>query len=145
MKHITKGLRLQMISGLTTTLLGLIIFLLSRKFPDLPEGYPGPGLFPSLIGIALFVLGLFVLFRRDAIPSADSDAKKNHLPMALAIGCTALFPVFTRWLDFIFVLPLFIFAMGLLFNLSWLKAIIIATLTSGFIYCIFKFLLGVSL
>lgn len=42
--------RADLIFSLVILVAGLLVFLKSQAFPDLPEGHPGPGLFPAYIG-----------------------------------------------------------------------------------------------
>jgi len=44
--------------GIVSSLLGLGIYLIARKFPTLGGGYPGPGLFPQILGVMLAGAGL---------------------------------------------------------------------------------------
>lgn len=48
--------RADLIAGALAAALGVAVLLYIRGFPELPDGSPGPALFPGIIG------GLFVLF-----------------------------------------------------------------------------------
>lgn len=74
--------RADLISGSLSALFGAAVVLHVRSFPELPDGAPGPALFPSIIG------GLFVLFglvlvaqhlmgRRSARPSREGQAPRH--------------------------------------------------------------------
>ena len=62
-----------LVSGVVSSVFGAAVLLLARGFPELPDGAPGPGLFPTIIG-ALFVLfGLVLVVRyvKDRTSSAE--------------------------------------------------------------------------
>ncbi len=49
-------------SGLLALALGLAVILSARTFPDAPGQDIGPGLFPSIVGVLLVVLGAGLMF-----------------------------------------------------------------------------------
>lgn len=49
-------------SGLLALALGLAVILSARTFPDAPGQDIGPGLFPSIVGVLLVVLGTGLMF-----------------------------------------------------------------------------------
>ncbi len=49
--------------GLVAVLLGLAAYITARGFPSPPGPYPGPGLFPQLLGLALAATGLALAIR----------------------------------------------------------------------------------
>ena len=60
------------IPGLAIILLASLVWISSRQFPTLPEGYPGPSLFPRVIAVLLLLAGVGLLLERTAaiIPSS---------------------------------------------------------------------------
>lgn len=56
--------------GLLSVVFGGAVLLHSRGFPSLPGGYPGPGLFPQILGGLLILMGA-VLCYHGARPAAD--------------------------------------------------------------------------
>lgn len=62
--------------GILFVLLGSWIFLQAMTFPNLKGGYPGPGLFPQLLGILLVLTGLGI---------AIHAALKRALPQPLTL------------------------------------------------------------
>jgi len=63
----------QAAAGLATIALAVFVWFQARSFPTLPEGHPGPGLFPSIIAVALFVAGALLVLsaRKRRSPAAD--------------------------------------------------------------------------
>jgi len=82
------------VAGVLLALLGSYVFLAARTFPNLAGGYPGPGLFPQLLGIllALSGVGLVVhgvltgsLLRRVPLVRASRKEKAGALLVILAV------------------------------------------------------------
>ncbi len=48
---------IEALGGLGAILLGAAVFVLTLSFPALPEGYPGPALFPNLVASLLVLFG----------------------------------------------------------------------------------------
>ena len=135
------------IGGLVVGALGLSICLMSRTFPQLPEGYPGPGLFPSIIGILMALLGIVIVFssEKEETDTDDDALVSRRLSLVLAIVLSLLIPIINRWIPLLFILPVFIFLIALLFKVSLKWALLISTITTTLIYLIFSLMLGVSL
>lgn len=82
------------LAGVLLALLGSYVFLAARTFPNLSGGYPGPGLFPQLLGVLLAFsgAGLVVnavlqgaLFRRAPLIRASRQEKISALFVVLAV------------------------------------------------------------
>ncbi len=54
------------IPGIVFLILAAAIWLGTRSFPSLPEGYPGPGLFPNALAFLLALVGIGLLWRPTA-------------------------------------------------------------------------------
>ena len=63
------------IPGVVFLILAAAIWLGTRNFPSLPEGYPGPGLFPNVLAFLLALAGIGLLWR----PSAEVDTATQRL------------------------------------------------------------------
>ena len=63
------------IPGAVFLILAAAIWLGTRNFPSLPEGYPGPGLFPNVLAFLLALAGIGLLWR----PSAEVDSATQRL------------------------------------------------------------------
>ena len=64
------------IPGIVFLILAAAIWLGTRNFPSLPEGYPGPGLFPNVLAFLLALAGIGLLWR----PSAEVEPTAQRLP-----------------------------------------------------------------
>ena len=71
-----------LISGALSALFGAAVLLHVRTFPELPDGAPGPALFPAIIG-ALFVLFGLVLVAQYVVQQRSlRSALAGHAPRA---------------------------------------------------------------
>ena len=128
-------------------LFGVIVLVVSSTFPDLPEGYPGPGLFPRGIGMLLVLSTVLMSFGKGDNLSDPSDHKEGRqiwhfLVLIVVIFC---FPLFYRLGNFFIALFICVGLVAILFRLVWWKSILISTLTCGAIYLLFIQVLRVPL
>jgi putative tricarboxylic transport membrane protein len=142
------SLRTDLISGILFLLLGVGILIYVQGFPNLQDGYPGPALFPGIVGGGLCLTGLALLLsslrKRDkAFPL--SLRRKPTLWVLLALLVVAIFPLAYPWLGFITSLGMVCLGIALLLGVNWKWAIPTAILTSLGIYGLFNLLLGVAL
>lgn len=86
--------------GIAFALFGAWIFLQAMTFPNLKGGYPGPGLFPQLLGILLVLSGLGIAINatlKRALPQPRAllqppyREKINALLVVLAVIAYILF------------------------------------------------------
>jgi putative tricarboxylic transport membrane protein len=154
-----------LLPGLLSALLGVAVLVHVRGYPELPDGQPGPALFPGIVG-ALFVLfGLIlvlraVLARRRAVrtvggaqtsETADtgdrsaSTTARGRLDALAVLGSVVAYLLLAEPLGFMLTMG------GLLFLLTWrlgarpVTALVAAVLTTGIIVLIFEKVLLVPL
>lgn len=135
-----------LIPGILISGLGLVIILLARRFPELPEGHPGPGLFPVILGWGLVICGLLlmVLSRREIQPQIKG-LEGRWVPVILILGLMAAFPFLNQMTGFLPAIGIALVLTAFLMKLNPVQAILTATLTTGFIYLIFNLILQVPL
>ena len=63
------------IPGVVFLTLAAFTWLSARNFPPLPEGYPGPGLFPNVLAFLLALAGIGLIWR----PSVEVDTSAQRL------------------------------------------------------------------
>ncbi len=125
---------------------GLVTVLMSRSFPDLPEGYPGPGLFPLIIGVLLTITGLVIVFARAAHDERMKDAFKGQWGKILILLVTILgFPILHRYAGFIPTMIIIGFVVATLLRMTFLKAALVAGGSALVVYLLFSQLLHVPL
>jgi putative tricarboxylic transport membrane protein len=148
-----------LVAGLLAAVLGAAVLLYVRGFPQLPEGQPGPALFPGIIGALFVVFGLTlvlrsVLARRRAAPAGGGAHTEHTPPPTTGRGRADALAVLGSVVAYLLLVePLgFILTMGsLLLLLMWrlgarpVTALGAAVLTTGAIVLIFEELLLVPL
>lgn len=73
--------------------LAILVWITSRHFPTLPEGYPGPALFPRVIAVLLLLagLGLVVGGVKPSDESHSTGLRSIALRLSGGLGAVALF------------------------------------------------------
>lgn len=136
----------------------LILFALAEiayanTFPRLHGQNYGPDLFPTLIGIGLFVCGGILIFQgiaqRAEVPMVDigdwAKDRSNIANVALVLGSMVFYILVSGTLGFI---PTSLLIMTLLlrrFGSGWLASILIAVTTTFVIHTLFAKVLLVPL
>jgi len=134
------------IIGIIILLIGVFVFITSRQFPPMPEGHPGPGLFPSVIGVCFIICGALQLlssFRSSEIDSVGFSG--DWIKVVLMFVVIFVFPFVKEFLGFLPSISIAVFVVGLLMRLPVLHAVLAAIGTTGFIYLIFDLTLHVPL
>ena len=143
-----------LVAGAVAALFGAAVLLHVRTFPELPDGAPGPALFPGIIG------GLFVLFglvlvaqalaQRRASPAtpaaAPADGGRTGWVDALAVlGAVALYLLVSPALGFLVTMALVL--LGLMWRLgAGLRTAVPAAVgTTAVIWVLFEQVLQVPL
>ena len=135
-----------LVFSIVILLTGILVFIKSKGFPDLPEGHPGPGLFPVYIGSGLILCGIFLLINAFRFQKAtSSDFSGKWLQVLLILILLFIFPFAYQILGFFIVIAIVVFLIGLLLHLRLISAVLTAVLTTGFIYLIFNQILHVLL
>lgn len=141
-----KGKKINLGISTIVVLIGILVFISSRQFPAMPEGHPGPGLFPSVLGVFLILSGFVLLsdtFKPGDIPTAFRQG--NWRSVLIILSIIVLFPLVQPFIGFLGILSISILAIGLLMRLSLVKSILVSLFTTGFIYLIFNVILHVPL
>lgn len=86
------------IPGIVFLILAAAIWLGTRNFPSLPEGYPGPRLFPNVLAFLLALVGVGLFWR----PSAEAGTATQRLP---AKGVTRILGGLSGALLFLLINP----------------------------------------
>ena len=141
--NIARGDRL---NGILFFLLGAAIFLASRTFPDLPEGHPGPGLFPSIIGILLALSGAGIYFSRSQVLiKGFADKRAEWLYITGILTMILVFPFVYQVGGFFAALFITLVAVTLIFKIIWWRALLIAVITCASIFVLFTKVLQVPI
>ncbi len=128
--------------------ISLMVFLIARSFPsDQYGGVPGPGFFPIILSVIVFVLGIVLLI---------SQLHEPDTPVRFI--CKENFLVFFTMLIFVFYLvlmglvgfsiatPLFLISIFWLFGVrKWWVNIVASLMTTAITYLVFSRILAVIL
>lgn len=134
------------VSGTICLALGVAVYLLSKQFPSLDDGYPGPGLFPSIIGSAMGLSGLFILVRPEANTDAEPAPRESNAWRIVALVALMILAYFLA--PVVGLLPVvagIVILAGLLAGVDIRWAITASVVTTIFIYVVFTLLLGVPI
>lgn len=144
-----RGRAIGLAFGIAVAMLGAWVWIYSGTFPQLPEGYPGPSLFPRIIAAGLVLCGLYLVAM--ALARSDDDVANAALEVsraglfrfALALGIIAAYPLLRGWLGFVPTVALFVFTVSFSLGTRFRYAVLTAVITSTAIYYVFTSLLRV--
>ncbi|MDZ4698132.1 MAG: tripartite tricarboxylate transporter TctB family protein [Rhodothermales bacterium] len=135
--------------GLCAIALGLGIAGYAGVFPEMDGGYPGPGLFPRLVGIGLAACGLALVWRpgsaEGATEGGDEMGWLGRVRFAAGLLLVIAFPWLHSVVGFFIATTLLALSVGLMLGARWVTAALTSALASGVIYLLFTRLLGVPL
>ena len=130
----------------------MAVWLYAGTFPDLPEGHPGPGLFPRVIAAALTLSGLLLLWQglRHRAEEADKPPPDGRRQaglgrLGLGLGLVVLYPLGQAVLGFIPTLTIIALGVALILRVRPVVAVGVALGSAVLIYGLFTGLLGVPL
>ncbi len=144
--------RHDLVAGLLAAALGAAVLLHVRTFPELPDGQPGPALFPSIVGALLVVFGLALAVRavrargRDAAADPGVVATRQGWLRALAVvGVVVAYLLLAETLGFLVTMGVLLFLLMWLLGARPLVAVLAAAATTGVILLLFQQVLLVPL
>ena len=146
--------REDVVSGFALTILGAGVGWMAAGFPSLPEGHPGPGLFPGLIAAGLVASGLVILTRgvrrrhtEVASRKASGSGRRGirALRLVATLATVALYPWLQSFVGFVISIILVALSVGLLLGARPVRAAATAAVAAVSIYWLFTGLLGVPL
>jgi putative tricarboxylic transport membrane protein len=144
--------RHDLVAGLLTAALGVAVVLYVRTFPELPDGQPGPALFPGIIGGLLVLFGLVLAvravraIRRGERPGVGAPAAMQGRLRALGVvGFVVGYLLLAETLGFLVTMAVLLFLLMWLLGSRPLVAACAAAVTTGFVFLVFGELLLVPL
>lgn len=143
--------RHDLVGGLLAAVLGTAVVLHVRTFPELPDGQPGPALFPGIVGGLLVVFGLVLVVRAVRArgePAGEPGAAipaQGWLRALAVIGFVVGYMLLAETLGFLVTMGVLLFLLMWLLGARPLVAAIATAVTVGFIVLVFGELLLVPL
>lgn len=139
----------ELISSVALVGFAIAVGMLASQLPEMPDGSPGPALFPSIIAVGIGLTGLFLGIQLLWKNPEQSDASSGDVKGLARLGAGMMLAFFAPWLapyiGFVPVVGIVVFGLGLLMHVSIKWAIAGGILTSLLVFVIFNWLLGVSL
>ena len=145
-------MKAQLIGGILAAIVAVVVWLISGDFPGLPEGHPGPGLFPRAIAIGLLLGGVFLIVQ--ALRADRGVEVERHAPVGAAggVGRVAavvvvllLYPLLNDLVGFVPTVSAACFLVALLLRARPLASALTAVGGTVVIYFVFTQLLGVPI
>lgn len=137
--------------GSIFAVVGALIFLHAISFPNLKGGYPGPGLFPQLLGVLLVFAGLGIAIQATAkrvlpraLPLSDFS-RREKITAALIVLAIVGYIVFVDTVGFIPITIVIMLGMMLRTGVSWGWSIVVSVGVTVAIYILFNRILHVPL
>jgi putative tricarboxylic transport membrane protein len=139
-----------LVAALLAAALGAAVVLHVRSFPELPDGQPGPALFPGIVGALLLVLGLVLVVRalraRGRPVAAGVTAGRQGVLRALAVvGLVVAYLLLAEVLGFLLTMVVLLFLLMWLLGARPLGAAVAAAATTAIVVLLFQELLFVPL
>jgi len=137
--------------GSIFALVGALIFLHAMSFPNLKGGYPGPGLFPQLLGVLLFLAGLGIAIQaavKRALPRTlplSDFSRREKITAALVVLSIVGYIVFVDTVGFIPLAIVIMLGMMLRTGVPWGWSVVVSLGVTLAIYILFNRILHVPL
>ncbi len=138
------------LSGFLAAALGVAVVLQARTFPGMPGQPIGPALFPALIGTALFVLGVILMYSgRGQRPVVEGGAwtrrPRTVVTFVLVIADLLFYALAVDRLGFLITAALFLTVLFLAFGVRRARILPLAVAVTFAIHFGFYSLLRVPL
>ena len=158
--HISRDL----LSGILLMAISLIVYIQSLSFPLLPEGYPGPSLFPQILALSLGLMGVGLLIVGFRKPKAQPpSAPQKVIPSSGwgrilgGMAAIALYPLSYPYIaplqsslglafnPMLGLMGLSLFILTLITKVPLRTAILVSITAPLLVYLIFTQFLGVAI
>ncbi len=142
--------RTDLVGGVLSAALGAAVLLHVRSFPQLPDGQPGPALFPGIVGALLVMFGLVlavraVLTRERAVAPGAPVVAGGALRALAVLGLVVAYVLLAETVGFVLTMAVLLFLLTWLLGTRPLVAAATALVTTGVIVLMFRELLLVPL
>lgn len=140
----------EVIFGIITSLISIFFFLGSRFFPEgTVDGVPGPGYFPTLLSVFLFVLSVALIIsglkKEDRYFALTETINNNLKSLFLTMLSMAGFLIMWRYVPFVISAFLFLLFLNLIFKQSMKFSLMFSAVMVGIVYYVFSNVFNVIL
>ncbi len=131
---------------------GALIVAGTISYPTLEAGYPGPSLFPRILGTLMAVFGALVSVKGFRIQDATEDLDWRHLhrnpafinALFVLVGVVA-YILFVDWLGFLVMGALLLFGIMWRLKVPPVKALVVAVAFNVLVHFLFAKIMRVPL
>ncbi|WP_102106987.1 tripartite tricarboxylate transporter TctB family protein [Oceaniglobus roseus] len=124
---------------------GVAMFVTALGFPVIPAMAYGPGLFPKIVAVGLFLSGAGIATEGIVGRGAALKERLEVLPILLLAALIVAFILALPWLGFHIAGTLVLIGAILIFRGSWLTAIVFAPIATVLVHMLFYNVLRVPL
>lgn len=148
---VAPGWRHDLVAGLLAAALGAAVVIHVRTFPQLPDGAPGPALFPGIVGGLLVIFGLVLAVhaararRHDTASEGVPSTPRGRLHAIAVLGFVVAYLLLAEVLGFPVTMAVLLFLLMWLLGARLWVAAVAAVVTTGVIVLLFQELLLVPL
>ncbi|NMB15504.1 MAG: tripartite tricarboxylate transporter TctB family protein [Firmicutes bacterium] len=141
----------ELVIGGVAIALAVFVFILTLGFPQLPDGHPGPGLFPQLLAIILAIMGLVLigqnLSKRDLSPGGEEKAegREEWVNILWVIGVILCYMFISEIAGFMITAVVISWVLMLRLGAARLKGFVASMAAVLFVYWLFSQVLLVPL
>jgi putative tricarboxylic transport membrane protein len=115
----------EVVAGLLSLAFGAVLVQYARGLPEMPGGYPGPGLFPTIVGVLFALFGTVLIVQavvgRVAAVEESGDPSVSRWQavanIAVIVAAVPLYVLLSEWLGFTVTMILLMLGVML-----WLRA-----------------------
>ncbi|RMF83442.1 MAG: tripartite tricarboxylate transporter TctB family protein [Nitrospinota bacterium] len=140
---------MELVLSVSIVALGIFIMVEASGFPTLSGGYPGPGLFPQILGALFILFGLWVVLqqvRRRAWPRWPRPFfTRERINALLVVLAVILYLLVVEYVGFILTVVCLLAGLMLSLGVRWRTSILLSIALTMATYLLFNKLLGVPL
>ena len=124
--------------------LAVFVFVLTLGFHQLPEGHPGPGLFPQLLAIILAIMGIALIgqnvSQRGLSPGREEKAqvREEWVNILWVVGAILCYVLLSEIAGFIIAAVFISWALMLRLGAARLKGFVASVAVALFVYWLFS-------
>jgi putative tricarboxylic transport membrane protein len=134
----------ELVIGGVAFVLAVFVFVLTLGFPQLPDGHPGPGLFPQLLSIIMAITGLALIGQnlskgeRRIRGEGKAEGREEWVNILWVVGAVLCYMLISEIAGFILTAVGISWVLMLRLGAARLKGLVISVGVVLFIYWLFS-------